>query len=260
MPAIESCSLQNAYFQYITNTMWKPGPRNDDAPNNLIFVTEGALYIEALGVRYAVTPGECLFLPHGTPSVGYRPSAVPTARFIIAFHTAENAASPAKITVPNLRPVRDLFNQIVKYAYCADFPRAGLDAMLHALLYTLQYQHRAPSDNTDDSLADSIKEYVHTSITRNPTVNTVAAHFSLSPDHINRVFSRAEHVTLKNYINQLQIERIEEYLISPNVSIQAVAKKMNFPSLSALSKFYKYHTGRTPEEYRSGFVREIERK
>lgn len=260
MQKIENCSLRSAYFQYITDTMWKPGRRNEDSPNSFIFVTEGALYFEAMGTRYAVNPGECLFLPHGVPSVGYRTSAVPTGRFIVSFHTAGTASAPAHFALADPHPVRELLTQLVKAAYHADFPREGLDAMLHAVFYILYYQQNTSAEASKNSLADSIREYVHNSITRNTTVSSVAAHFNLTSDYVNRTFSRAEHISLKTYINRLQIKRIEEYLISPNVQVQTVAQKMSFPSLQALSKFYKYHTGRTLEEYRTQFAREVERK
>jgi AraC-like DNA-binding protein len=88
---------------------------------------------------------------------------------------------------------------------------------------------------------------------RNVTVHDVAIHFGLSDDYINRAFSKSEHITLKAYINKLRVKQIEEYLISTNTSLEVVAKKLSFPNVSALSKFYKYHTGRTITEFRSRF-------
>jgi len=257
MPGIEACSVRTANFLYITDSMWKHAPRVEDSPNNLIFVTEGVLFIEMQGIRYTVKPGECLFLPQGVLSRGYRPSAVSTGFFFVRFNADKIGAAPVHFPVPDPAPVRELFAQLVKASYHSAYPRAGLDALLHALFYTLQFQHSGLARKPDDSLAERIKEYVVDSCFRNLTVRDVAVHFGLCPDHVNRVFSAAEHITLKAYINQLKISRIEEYLISTNTPIKEIAEKMHFSTLSAMSKFYKYHTGRTPEEYRKQFARVI---
>ena len=56
--------------------------------------------------------------------------------------------------------------------------------------------------------------------------------------------------TIKKYITDLRIRRIEEYLSSANHTIQTTSEDMGFGSASALCKFYKYHTGISPSEYR----------
>lgn len=254
MQKIESCSLRLANFLHVLNPMWKHAPRIPESQNNLIFVTEGVLYIEMQDVQYTVNPGEFLFLPHGVLSIGYRPSGVPTGFFYAIFEAAAPPTLPAHFTLPDPVPVRELYMQLIRSCHHPDYPRAGIDALLHALLYEVHYQlnHTVPS--ADNSLAASIKVYLHETVFRNLTVNDVAAHFGFCPDYITRVFSRAEHMTIKAYITQLKIQRIEEYLASANTPVKVIAKKLNFPTPSALSKFYKYHTGKTPEEYRAKFV------
>ncbi len=262
MPGIESCSVRSANYLYITNPMWKHAPRIAESPHILLFVTDGVMYIEVQNVRYTVKPGECLFLPRGVISIGYRPSNVPTGYFFVRFKTDETAPAPdpAYFAVPDPFPLRELFTQLVKAASSADYPLAGLNALLHALFYTLRYQLQDAAPMTANSLADSIRDYVIDSFFRGITVNDVAAHFGFCPDYVNRVFSRAYHMTLKTYINRVRVSRIEEFLISTNVPIKEIAEKLNFPSPAALSKFYKYHTGRTPEEYRARFIKVIDRK
>ena len=126
MHGIESCTLRKANFMYVVNSMWKHAPQMLESRSNLIFVTEGVLYIEMQEVQYTVRPGEFLFLPHGVLSSGYRPSGVPTGFFFAIFDTL----------------------------LVVDLP----------------------------------------------------AHFGFCADYVNRVFLRAEHMTIKAYMVQLRIK------------------------------------------------------
>ena len=255
MQAIESCILRQTDFLFITNSMWKHAPRVNTSPHNLLFVTEGVLYIELDGVRYTVRSGEFLFLPQSVPSVGYRPSGVPTGFFFATFRTNTPPALPPFFSLPNQAPIRSLYTQLIRAARSPDYPAAGTNALLHALLHEVVYQLHPSSLQHDQSLAEDIKKYVQLTVFRNLTVNDVAAHFGHCSDYINRVFSRTEHITLGTYITRLKIERINQYLLSDSTPIRVIAEQMHFPSPSALTKFYKYHTGQTPEAYRAQFVR-----
>lgn len=254
MREIEACTFKKANFMYIMNSMWKHAPRTPDSRNNLIFVTEGVLYIEMERVQYTVKPGEFLFLPHGVLSIGYRPSGIPTGFFFAIFDAKKPFSIPTHFTLADTTPIRELYMQLIRAAQNADYPRGGVNALLHALLYEVWYQLNCAGPAADNSLAESVKVYLHETVFRNLTVSDVAAHFGFCPDYINRVFTKAEHMTIKAYITHLKIRRIEEYLVSTNTPVKAIAEKLNFPTPSALSKFYKYHTGKTPEEYRAKFI------
>jgi two-component system response regulator YesN len=126
---------------------------------------------------------------------------------------------------------------------------------MHALFYEVLYQSKPHTEPTT-SLAKSIKTYVYASIHRNITVNDIALHFSLCPDYVSRVFYKSEPIPIKKYITDLRIRRIEEYLSSANHTIQTTSEVMGFGSAGALCKFYKYHTGKSPSEYRRRFYSE----
>lgn len=251
---IESCSFRHASFFYVTNPPWKLPPHASDAHSILLLVTEGVLCVEMKSGKHEVKSGEFLLLPHDVSLIGYRISGSSTGFYQVLFDTPLSAASPEHFTVSNTTVVRDLFRQLVKSYRFPGYPRAGLNALMHTLFYEIQFQ-REPAVTPDDaSLAARIKKYLNDSIDRNITVADAAAHFGYCTGYINRVFSGAEHISVKAYINQLKIQRIEEYLISTNTSIKMISKKLDFPNTDALSKFYKYHTGKTLTELRSEFV------
>ena len=99
-----------------------------------------------------------------------------------------------------------------------------------------------------------MKKYIKDTLHRNLTVEDVAHHFGFSAKHANRLFYSVEHTTVKAYFNTHKIKRIEEYLMSTNLSVGELAEKFGFPNVEALHKYFKYHTGKSIKEFRSKFI------
>ena len=253
MANIESCEFLNANFFYVTNNIWKHAYRAPTSPNNLIFVTEGTLFIEIQSERYEVNKNEFLYLPLGFESVGFRPVNTDTGFFCVMFKSKESRL-PAHFSVPDSTTIRSMYATLIQKNAISDYPKQCINKIMQCLFYEIQYQASHNDMSPQESLSDNIKKYVISTVFRNITVHDIALHFGLSDDYVTRIFYKYEHITLKAYINQLKIKRIEEYLISTNTSLQVIAKKLSFPNVSALSKFYKYHTGRTITQYRTKFI------
>ena len=253
MSKIESCVFLNANFFYVTNNTWKHAYRATSSPNNLIFVTEGTLYIEVLNERYEVNKNEFLYLPLGFESIGFRPINTDTGFYCVMF-TGEESRLPTHFSVSDTSTIRDLYSTLIQKNALADYPKQGINRIMHCLFYEIQYQASHTAVYPQKSLSDNIKKYIISTVFRNITVHDIAVHFGLSDDYVTQLFYKYEHITPKAYINQLKIKKIEEYLISTNTSLQVIAKKLSFPNVSALSKFYKYHTGRTITQYRTKFI------
>lgn len=233
--------------------MWKHAPRTADSRHNLIFVTDGVLYIEQDGTRYEVREGECIFLRQGIPSRGYRPSAVNTGFYYVMFNCPRDLPLfPCHFTLEDAAAVRDCFAWLVSRIGCGDYPAAAMDSLMQSLFYEVIYQS-SPHAMQTTSLAKSIKAYVRASIHRNITVNDIALHFDLSAEYVSRLFYRAEHVHLKKYVYEQRVRRIEEYLSTASHPLATTAEIMGFHSASAMCKFYKYHKGISPSEYRRRF-------
>lgn len=254
MTNIEACSFVAAKYMYITNSMWKHARRTHLSPNNLIYVTEGTLYIEVRGERYAVNKNEFLFLPQGEESIGYRPSTTNTGFYFVLFRTTDSVSLPTHFTVQTPESISELYAMLIKSAYLKNYPQQAVNSLMHCIFYEVNYQLGNNAEPEEKSLAAAIKKYTYDTVFRNTTVHEIAAHFGLSDDYINRVFSRSEHITLKAYMNSKRIKKIEELLISSNTPLKTIADKLGFSSAAALSKFYKYHTGKTISEYREKFL------
>lgn len=260
MDIIQSSQFVLANFFYVTNKAWKHAYRPSTSPNNLIFVTEGTLYIEMSGTKYAVSENEFLLLPNGVESIGYKPSEKNTAFFFVLFHTPQSFTFPTYFSLQHTDTIQSLFLLLLKSKATNQYPQNAIRSLFHSLLYEIEFQinHNFTCSNKEseknETLAEKIAHYIKGAVTRNITVIDVANHFGISKDHANRLFSQYAHTTLKAYIIQMRIKEIEKLLISTNTSLPTIAKKLAFPNSQSLSRFYKYHTGKAIREYRSNFI------
>ena len=254
MNNINEVKIEFSNFFFNTNPMWMHAPRHSDAANNLIFVTDGSLKIEVNGNKHTVSANEFMFLPQGVPSQGYAPSNSNSGFYYVTFFSDKSISFPTVFTLPDTFSIRQMYIQLVKKCVLPKYPRDGLNSLLHALLHEVTYQIENNESNDQYPLSEKIKKYLRLSIGRTISITDVANHFGFSTDHVNRIFNRDEHVSIKVYINQLKVQRIEEYLSSTNTPFAVIAQQLGFSSVYALSRFYKYHTGKTLTEYHSKFI------
>lgn len=69
--------------------------------------------------------------------------------------------------------------------------------------------------------------------------------------YLSELVKDVSHMTAKTIIDHHVIREIKQELNSSNSSIQEIAFKMNFPNQSLLSRFFKKHTGMTPQAFRN---------
>ena len=136
MDFVRSCTYLKAEYLYVTNPVWSHAPRTRYSSHNLIFVTEGILYIERGGDRYEVREGQCIFLPKGLTSTGYRPSGIKTGFYYVMFEcNGSHPSFPSCFTLQEEKNVRELFFQLVNRLGYSNYPREAMNSLMHALFY-----------------------------------------------------------------------------------------------------------------------------
>lgn len=72
----------------------------------------------------------------------------------------------------------------------------------------------------------------------------------MSYQHLSRIFSSHEPVTLERYIILQKIEKIKELIDSDEYSLSEISYIMDYSSIQHLSAQFKQITGLTPSEYK----------
>ena len=81
-------------------------------------------------------------------------------------------------------------------------------------------------------------------------VSEIADHVNLSPDYFSRLFRKEVGETLNSYLIDFRLEKASVILISSNLSIQEVARKVGIENGSYFSKCFKKRFNTQPIQFR----------
>lgn len=124
-----------------------------------------------------------------------------------------------------------------------------LALMSYAQLMLADPAHAAKKRSEDlyQGICIYIQENFHRSISR----ASIAARFSISPNHLSRMFRQQGHMTLADYITWVRIDRAKFMLRKYSFRLNEVATRCGFQDVNYFFRVFKSKTGRTPTEYRS---------
>ncbi|NLS14646.1 helix-turn-helix transcriptional regulator [Vibrio sp. SM6] len=127
------------------------------------------------------------------------------------------------------------------------------DLLLQALLRYCQTMLVAPPAATHNRVQDLyqgiciyIQENFHRAITR----DSIAERFSISANHLSRLFRQQGHMTLADYITWVRVDRAKFMLKKYNFKLSDVALRCGFKDVNYFCRVFKTRTGKTPSEYR----------
>ena len=94
------------------------------------------------------------------------------------------------------------------------------------------------------------KQYLQDNVERAPSVSEVAAYCGMSQKQLTRIFQSAEGCSPGAYLLSLRLQRAEQLLAQPTLSLGQISEQMNFSSEYYFNAFFKKHAGLPPGEYR----------
>jgi len=98
-------------------------------------------------------------------------------------------------------------------------------------------------------LIDKILHYINDHIEENVSVKDIADNFFYSEKHIRTLFKNTLGTSPKQYITKVKLENICQLMLTMNVSLQSLAEKYSFSSVSHLINSFKKQYGTTPSRY-----------
>lgn len=101
-----------------------------------------------------------------------------------------------------------------------------------------------------NSVADEAKFYLDVNYSEKLKLKDVAHNFGVHPNYLTRVFHEKYHVTPKQYLLSLKLQKACQLLRTTDLSIAVIAGSMGFDDAMAFSKLFKRSYGYAPSEYR----------
>jgi len=69
--------------------------------------------------------------------------------------------------------------------------------------------------------------------------------------YLSKIFSKQCNINIKEYINQIKVARIKQYIQEDKLTMSEISNKMHFSSLSHLSYMFKKVTNMTPTQFKN---------
>lgn len=128
------------------------------------------------------------------------------------------------------------------------------ELLLQALLQYSKTMLDAPVEKSHSRVQDvyqGICIYIQENFHRQITRDSIASRFSISSNHLSRMFRQQGHMTLAEYITRVRVDRAKFMLKKYNFKLNEVSVRCGFKDVNYFCRVFKNRTGRTPSEYRS---------
>lgn len=95
------------------------------------------------------------------------------------------------------------------------------------------------------------KEYIHSHLAEQMTLEGVAKAAAVSPFHFCKIFKRATGLTFTDFVSRARVEKAKRLLMRPAARITEVAYDAGFQSLSHFNRSFRRIVSESPTEFRS---------
>ncbi len=127
------------------------------------------------------------------------------------------------------------------------------ELLLQAILQYSKVMLESPIEKSHNRAQDLyqgiciyIQENFHQSITR----DNIADRFSISSNHLSRLFRQQGHMTLADYITWVRIDRAKFMLKKYNFKLREISVRCGFKDVNYFCRVFKNRIGNTPTAYR----------
>jgi len=138
--------------------------------------------------------------------------------------------------------------------------RYGRETMIHSMLaqlltFIVRHSVEEPSESWESSEPKNAKmleisNYLAAHSAEKMSLDEISERFSISKFHLCRTFKEMTGFTISEYINASRVMHARELLMTTNLSIAEIAKKVGFESSTHFGKVFKQQIGRSPLHYR----------
>lgn len=218
--------------------------------------------LEVDGVAYEITPGSVSLVPPGS-QIRYRYQGPSTHLYVhlLATPTEPDGGDrwPLRMIMypgSELAVITDLMESAVDSAATrpertrADVWLTLLRLAAHERLGDRATPRRGPTEQHLTRALAHIERHLSQSL----TVPEIAAAVGVSHNHLTRLFTASQGLTVVGYVRRRRIEHAQQLLVHTTMSVSAIAAAVGIPDLQAFNKTCRAVTGRGPRALREAGV------
>ena len=122
--------------------------------------------------------------------------------------------------------------------------------MAATLLFAEYEVFSKENSNSGDGLVNRMQEWVRINSEKSIGVAEVAEEFGYNVDYAARIFKKRTGISLKEFINDMRMNFLRNQLHSTDLPLKRIASDSGFEDYKSFLKFFTYHEGVTPTEFR----------
>lgn len=216
----------------------------------IIYVTEGEVFIAEQDREYCLRAGEVLLLSPGMFHRGTRSSSQ-VSFYWLHFELSEGVL-PFDCRYFDRFENAALFKELLHISNLPDAPDYFVNSILLHILSELCYLSKEHAI-TRDQKAERIYEWLRIHTTAKMTVDFAAQKLGYSPDHLSRLCKKHFGIGARELINRFLIDQIKTLLVNTDLYLKEIARRLEFADDKALIGYFKYHESNTPTAYRNRY-------
>ena len=227
-------------------------PKRGLESSELIVVVEGGFSMEESGKLFDLREGSVLFLEEGLEhgGVDFSHERVSFYWFHLQnFRGLQGDRLKKHIRLTEPYAVNLLCRQILSY-FKGDFEASVAEHLLQVLLAEIGAQGRREALFHEAPVV-RVREWIRINADRPLTVSQIAAHFGYNEDYLSRLFKKNYGKSLKCVIDEMKAAQIKRLLLDSDLTLYQIAERTSFEDYKLFLKFFKYHEGVTPTEFRN---------
>ncbi|MBQ8433101.1 MAG: helix-turn-helix transcriptional regulator [Clostridia bacterium] len=229
-------------------------PRRCLDSSELIVMIEGMAVLEEGGRTYRLSPGTALVLEEGLEHAGVEYSTERVSFYWLhmkEFSTAQVPGLQKQTVLKDAYALFLLFRLLLHYNN-SEVPSAVSQHLLQVLLAELRLQGQQENEG-QNTLVARICEWIRINSDQPLTVSEIALQFGYNEDYLSRLFKKHYGKGLKAVVDEMKLLQIKRLLMDSDLTLAEIANALAFEDYKLFLKFFKYHEGITPTEFRNHY-------
>lgn len=219
--------------------------------NDMIYVTDGMMYVTECDIDYEIGAGELLFLKKGLRHFG-KYETLRGTRWVYVHFTLNEGQTSEKIYLP--KKMSGLSGSIIGeklLKLCETFHSSDKLSRLRTNSQFYDILIRICSEQPNgESVSDKICAFLDTQTERDFSQALISEHFYLSYSRLAAEFKREKGISMGQYHNAARMKRACHLLRSTLMSVGETADSLGFSDMLYFSKKFRAYTGVSPTDYR----------
>ncbi|WP_213581610.1 AraC family transcriptional regulator [Paenibacillus sp. J2TS4] len=113
--------------------------------------------------------------------------------------------------------------------------------------------HKDATQNEADT-AHIIAERLQSMVLTAGSVSTIAEELHLSRSQCSKIFTKIYGIPPRQYLSRLKLNKAKELLVNSDMTIEAIASRLGFGSISHFSRQFRRWVGKSPSQFRPKYT------